>query len=961
MTPPDNSSDPSVTPASSRAASRALLAIAVVALGCELLFNCPRRFSEEHIKDTSMLRHIVDFLGLWGKWPTVRGVEIRNLIFFLGAAAMTLVAGMRLALYPRESRLTADDLLDLRRRLASPFAWWITLLAVSALSSIFSHAPQTCLGQMAIRAFYFAWWVSLASLLEPSDARRLAGWVVAALAITATIGLWYHSARVLPHLPDARLQYPIGNELWLAACLLPGLFLSAGLIFGSMNRPIRWLTIGLSLIAGIAIAVALDWTRSRSAITGIAMGVAAAAVFMVPVRWRRQTVLGIALAGVAVVLLVQQRFADGKSLSRGHSIRSRILYEWPYALRLFFEKPVGGHGDGAYSLLAGQLAREDQIDDPAIMRFDQSNWTGHAHNEYLELLADLGLVGAIAFLAAMATTLYHALRFVDQSRDDPEQRSCRWMVIFLSAALIAMAVEQFGTPALREPGMPPVFLTVWACLWALVRGQVRVVSAGKGDPINSGMSRTAGFAICFGAAVLSYLAVYDWRASRARLKAEEALLDKDYARAAALADFSGAHRLDPFQSCQARMQAIWARSLDFDSRLAMSNEPTSNDDLKIGKRALDDIDRLKHDAPRFLRVSRLESEVSLNLSRAFERRGETLDAARLQGRFLVALEQSRQDEPFMIERVQALWQSKSSANPGERINWMRCLLRNGEIQPGFLELFRRFERVPGFLNALDAMLTIAAQDKSLPADRWGDRLSPETFRLAALTSALSGKHAQAIAQAQDAVAMYDAAGARLFLGKAATLHEIVRYRFDLDPAADTDLNLTTLAEAQGVMDTPVGNDVPLIAPMGETRLGILLAAGRETDAEKQLTRLQPDDKRDAAQRLASAYANLALMYASSGQHLALAEKWCLRAAELVRGFDAPSGILTQIRLQKGDVAGALTSAQAFLDLSGSSDDAVNYLLNLRQRFPNSDIWPELAKKSVRLRSATSQSTSAESP
>ena len=83
-----------------------------------------------------------------------------------------------------------------------------------------------------------------------------------------------------------------------------------------------------------------------------------------------------------------------------HSIRSRIAYDWPYGLHLFSQKPFAGHGDGAFSFLAGQFARADQIDDPGIMRSDESYWTGHAHNEFLELLADLGVFGALAASAA---------------------------------------------------------------------------------------------------------------------------------------------------------------------------------------------------------------------------------------------------------------------------------------------------------------------------------------------------------------------------------------------------------------------------------------------------------------------------------------------------------------------------------------------------------------------------------
>ena len=39
----------------------------------------------------------------------------------------------------------------------------------------------------------------------------------------------------------------------------------------------------------------------------------------------------------------------------------------------------------------------------------------------------------------------------------------------LAAAFLAVVFEEGTSPALREPGLPPIFLAVWAMLWALVR------------------------------------------------------------------------------------------------------------------------------------------------------------------------------------------------------------------------------------------------------------------------------------------------------------------------------------------------------------------------------------------------------------------------------------------------------------------------------------------------------------
>ena len=198
-----------------RRSGMAIVVTAAIVLAGACLLNCPGRFSELHEKDTSLLRPIVSALGLFGEYGTQRGVEVRNLVFYAGAAGLSIIAGLSLALGSVRSRYSIDDLLDGRSRAASPVFWWLILLVVSALSSIFSHAPAFCQGQMIVRLLLFSWWWPIATILSPRQTRALAVAFVTALAVTAALGLAYHFLRIWPHQPQARLQYPLGNELWM--------------------------------------------------------------------------------------------------------------------------------------------------------------------------------------------------------------------------------------------------------------------------------------------------------------------------------------------------------------------------------------------------------------------------------------------------------------------------------------------------------------------------------------------------------------------------------------------------------------------------------------------------------------------------------------------------------------------------------------------------------------------------
>lgn len=925
----------------SRRTSSALAIIACAALLGDCLLTSPARFSALQQHDTSVLSWVVWLSALGGRFPTTRGVEIRNLVFYVAAALMALLAGARLVLSKARPRMSEEDLWDVRSRAAGPYFWWCLLLLSTVVSSWYSHAPSVCEGQTIARFLQVAWWWPLAALLAPRHVRLVASSLFTALAITAAVGIWYHVTRVLPGNPSARLQYPIGNELWFAACLLPGVFIALGLI-AARPKPIRMAATVLGLLA---ILFALFLTRSRSAAAGLVAGFAVVVFFLIPARWRKPFVLSACLIGIAATLFIQRQVAAGL---QAHSIRSRIIYEWPYALNLFSQKPIGGHGDGAYCLLAGQFARDDQIDDPAILRSDESFWTGHAHNEFLELLADLGILGALAFAAALATTLYHAFRSASASSPIGAALSDRWLVIGLSAALAASVVEACGTPSIREPGATPIFLTVWACLWALVRRHRPPLRHDeKEKPFGSTVLRMVGLLVAIGAGALGWYGIQDWRGARARFEAAELMNQKQFSLAAHKADFAAAHLLDPFQNCLARMVAVWARSLEFDRRLADSAGPPSNADLEIAQEAMARASQLDHDAPNFLRMSRLEAELYLNCSRAFERRGDRANRDEYHAKFIAALEQSRADEPFQVDRVMALWNAEPTASAMDRLNWLRALIRVGEMDRGFLQLFRQLDHIPGFAQTLEGFYQIACRDEARPPDQWKDRLAPETLRLAALAKALSNTAQgglDAAHLADRAVALYAKAGPRLFAGRAAALHESVRYRFAAEPTAETDANLERLAQAHGIQYGSVSSATPLREALGDTRLNVLLAAGRERDAAAQIAVLHPEDKAPPPVQLARAYADLAAEFAENPSRYPLVERWCHRAAELAPLLPDPYAVLIRSALTAKDDTSAANAAEQILRLEKDRTAAAGFLTDLRRRYPDRTFWRDIARR-----------------
>ncbi|MFQ5429851.1 MAG: O-antigen ligase family protein [Phycisphaerae bacterium] len=983
MMPSEPATDPGPQEqTAARRTSTVLLWIAAAALVGNCLLTSPGRFSKQHRLDRSLLKPVVELLALDGAAPTLRGVEIRDLCFYAGAALLTLVGAVHFLSTNRRPRLTSEDLLDVRRRATGPYFWWGVLLLVSVLTSAFSHAPAVCKGQVIIRFLQLAWWWPLAALLFPRHVRSLSAVLLAAIAATAALGIWHYSVRVEPgwldslmhaRRPQMRLQYPIGNELWFGACLLPAVFLAIGLMAGrgaagpataegaspaGAKRGGRSPTWIAALLALAIVLVALLLTQSRSAGVGLAAGFVTLLFLLARGKTARLCVVFVGLVlAIGGVWSMQRLGESGPMGKRAHSIRARLNYEWPYALVLFSSKPIGGQGDGCYAMLAGQFDREKQLEDPSVIAVEQ-NWTVHAHNEPLELLADIGLAGTLAYLLALVTTLVFAVKFCDRLRETPDARERRWLAMALSAALVGMVIEECSDVALRQPGFPPIFLAIWAGLWALARGERRTpvpatVTVPASAPLGTGLFRFGGVTAFVAAFVLGYYGIQDWRADLARYRASQAVEAKDFAEAIGEADFAADRTLDPFQKLSARLLAAQARSAEFARRLTQATGPLSDEDLRLAQEGLARLNRLSRAAPRFVGLSQTAAQLLFHTANAYGRRGEMQIARDRFNEFLRWLEQNRADEPFNIDVVARLWQFKQDATTRDRLTWLRALLRRRWIDEPYLQLVQGLRQLPDTKLVLDDLMNIAADDYKRPPSKWADPLSPETVRLMALAYDWSDRPKDAADLVVRADEMYGRAGPRLFLAHAASVREWVEYSLEVDPTGRTEDLLRALVRARTILAGPVVADqanqmdkairVPLPDELGETRLKVLLAAGRESQGSEQLKLIAPQGSATLQQRLAQGYASLAGDFTANGLHPDLSLRMVKRAIELWADLPQASYVQAELYLQQDDEMQARVGLERFIKLMPTPSIAYPYLRDLERRSNRSEFWSSFRK------------------
>ncbi|MFO0973044.1 MAG: O-antigen ligase family protein [Phycisphaerae bacterium] len=914
--------------------SAAMMAVALLTLVGTIFLNSPARFDPRPWPAGSWLAPLVRLLGFYGALPTVMGIEIRDLLFGLGASVLAFLAGARLLAGAAPGRLWSGRL-DVDALGRQPLGWWLLLLVADGLSSAFSHAPGVAWGGVVVHALWLAWWWALAANLTPAHARRLAGGLVAALVAVAALGVWYDAVRGAP---GARLRYPFGNEGYLSAALLPGAIAALVLAIGGWRRPLHAV---LALVGAGVTAYAIYLTGTRATLVGAAAALLSALACAAP-RGRRLVValLLIAAGGIAVRLAL--RTPIGQALrQRSYSVRSRWEHEWPIAVRLALQKPVLGHGAGGYAMLAGQMARDEQFDEPAvtaIMGPALGAWPSHAHNEPLELAAELGVVGLIAALGVILLTGRRAVAALDGLA--PRDRL--WARALL-AALVGLSAEACFSVALRNPGLPPIFLTVLAALFALTRRPVEPASSSV-EPGAPAWSASGLVACAFGLA-LGWLSIQDWRAARSRQAAQDALDHGRAAAAVAPADLAATFQLDPPRRLLAMLTAARSRAELFRAQLAAPAGANSVDTLALGQDALRVVERLKRAAPRYLLVSTLEADLCAGLAKTCERLNRPAEVRDYRARMVDALRQACLDEPFDVNLALQYLRVAPQTGTADALSLLAGVMRGGVVDDRWDLPFQALATRPDFRAR---STTCAAWPNRTASAR---RRSGGTGSRRRCSASRPGPTCWAVtcggraSRLQRAQAMYAAAEPRLVGAAAGALLELATCRLLESPTATGELMaLVERVEAQRrrIDLAPDAADA-----VGRFRVAVSLAGGHESDARAWLaarSQAGAGVDRIVEPRLVGAYLWLVrtLLPTMPRADSANVTMWAVRARALAPRDLAACVALVRCHAVQGEYAAANEELAQIPKLTARPGEADAVVRSLRAAYPQ--LRPEGALK-----------------
>lgn len=267
---------------------------------------------------------------------------------------------------------------------------------------------------------------------------------------------------------------PFGGYLNFAlACAL------ALVLFGGDARE-HWAAGAASAL--LLIAQALAGSR------GAELGVLALVLTLLVVGLRRERLAGLAaLVGVPLVvlawvthiipasaqdkLLAQVRLNDvlGGQVNDANFSTVERLAHWIAGLRMFAAHPLLGVGAGNYSAAYAAYALKDWPEP-----------LGHAHNYYINVAAETGALGLLAFLAVVVTSLVVGWRAARVANAPSATRARFWpcldrrqvLALGLLAALAALAVHNL-TDDLFVHAIEQQFALVIGCLLALRSHEMR--------------------------------------------------------------------------------------------------------------------------------------------------------------------------------------------------------------------------------------------------------------------------------------------------------------------------------------------------------------------------------------------------------------------------------------------------------------------------------------------------------
>ncbi|MDQ1715443.1 MAG: hypothetical protein QOC60_1388 [Frankiaceae bacterium] len=316
-----------------------------------------------------------------------------------------------------------------RVRLAQPAVGCAIALLAVLLTSTLLHGNGPLGAEVATRygSYIAAFVVLVDCMAHRLPPRRVAQVYVTASTLAALAGL----VAFFRH--DLRAGGPVGDPNDFAFFLLVALALTMGLRRDEPRS--RYVVAAILLLLGIVA------TLSRGALVGLAaMFVLAAASRLIRTRVVFGTAAVVGAALVCVLVLDPTKLSTSlhaKGVVAAQNVDERLV-RWQVAAEMTYDHPILGLGP------AGFRENFDRYID--YRPTDLSHRLDVAHEMYLEVSSELGLLGLGAFLGVMGLGAYSAARSARRGGPDVGLANSVWLATAGAAVAAVFLTEQYYLP-----------------------------------------------------------------------------------------------------------------------------------------------------------------------------------------------------------------------------------------------------------------------------------------------------------------------------------------------------------------------------------------------------------------------------------------------------------------------------------------------------------------------------------
>ena len=162
------------------------------------------------------------------------------------------------------------------------------------------------------------------------------------------------------------------------------------------------------------------------------------------------------------------------TLGEGYSVKRRIA-TWNFALMMIKDRPLLGSGIGTfqYNSLNYQAKFFEQGDNRSIY---PHGFAQEAHNEYLQLVAELGIIGLGILLWMMIIYFYRGLMFLSKTEDKDNDK--KGILIGLMGAILAILIDGIFSFPLHLPATLVLF-------WLFLGISMNIITEKKSEQIEN--------------------------------------------------------------------------------------------------------------------------------------------------------------------------------------------------------------------------------------------------------------------------------------------------------------------------------------------------------------------------------------------------------------------------------------------------------------------------------------------